>query len=60
MKADDNESENRDVSIMDGQGAVSIMEKLIAEETARSADNPDKKPEISAIELLHAQHDNIN
>ncbi len=52
MKADDNESENRDVSIMDGQGAVSIMEKLIAEETARSADNPDKKPEISAIELL--------
>lgn len=50
MKADD--EENRDVKSMENQGAVSIMEKLIAEETAKSADNPEMKPEISAIELL--------
>ena len=50
MKADD--EENRDVKNMENHGAVSIMEKLIAEETAKTADNPEMKPEISAIELL--------
>ncbi len=50
LKADD--EENRDVKNMENQGAVSIMEKLIAEETARSAENPEMKKEISAIELL--------